>query len=166
MNYILNEGLADTVMVYLIIKKLSTPFKEWPAYDLGLIDDRGNKTKEAISFKERKTWTAFDRFIANLKKILTKFAGPSRFAAVVTSAFLLRDSQKTLLKKNLLLESNTEIELTAIDQLKIKRLMDVLQIETINSENESFVSFLIERNINNVIDKDLNFLKMGEFSDE
>ena len=92
MSVLLNESLADTVMVYLIIKKLSTPFEKWPAYEEGIIDGNGKKIKEPITFKQRKAWTFFDRFIANLKRIMSKFVGKSRFAAIATAAILLKDS--------------------------------------------------------------------------
>lgn len=163
MNYLLNEGLADTVMVYLIIKKLSTPFPEWDAFKLGIIDDKGKKLKDPKSSQERKSWTVFDRFIANIKKILSKFVGPSRFGAIVTAAYLLRDSQIPLLSKNLLTE---DINLTANMQLNIKQLMNETKIETYNSDNEMFLMFMIEKNIEKFMDKDLDFLKMGEFEDE
>lgn len=163
MNYLLNEGLADTVMVYLIIKKLSTPFSEWDAFKLGIIDDKGKKLKDPKSSQERKSWTVFDRFIANIKKILSKFVGPSRFGAIVTAAYLLRDSQIPLLSKNLLTEN---IDLTANMQLNIKQLMNETKIETYNSDNEMFLMFMIEKNIKKFVDKDLDFLKMGEFEDE
>ena len=91
MSVLLNESLADTVIVYLIIKKLSTPFEKWPAYEEGIIDKDGKKIKEPITFKQRKAWTFFDRFIANLKRIMSKFVGKSRFAAIATAAILLKD---------------------------------------------------------------------------
>jgi len=166
MNYLLNEGLADTVMVYLIIKKLSTPFDEWDAYKLGIIDIKGNKLKNPKSSDERKSWNVFNRFIANIKKILSKFVGPSRFGAIVTAAYLLRDSQIPLLKNNLLNENIEDVGLTANTQLKIKQLMNETKIETYDSDNEMFLAFMIEKNLGKFMDKDLDFLKMGEFKDE
>jgi len=163
MKYLITEGLADTVMVYLIIKKLSTPFTEWEAYKKGIIDENGKKIKTPITAEERRAWTVFDRFVANLKKIMSKFVGKSKFAAIATSAYLLRDSQSALFKNNLLTESQEEIDLTANMQLKIKQLMNETKIETYSGDNEMFLLFMIERNIDKFMDKDLDFLKMGEF---
>ena len=166
MKYLITEGLADTVMVYLIIKKLSKPFKEWDAYKEGLIDENGKKLKTAITFKERKAWTVFDRFIANLKKIMSKFVGKSRFAAIATSVYLLKDSQKILVNNNLLMEATEDSELTANLQLKIKKLMNEVQLESCEIDNEMILLFMIEKNLHKFIDKDLDFLKMGEFINE
>jgi len=163
MKCLLDESLADTVMVYLIIKKLSKPFKEWDAYKLGLIDQDGKKQKEAITFTERKAWTVFDRFIANLKKIMSKFVGKSRFAAIATAAFLLKDG-KYLTQKDLILESDIDLDIHT--QLEIKKLMNEVDMDGYYSENEMFMLFMIEKNIHKFIDKDLDFLKMGEFLDE
>ncbi len=165
MSFLIKESLADTVMIYLIIKKLSKPFPEWEAYKLGLIDKDGNKLKTAMSFKERRAWTVFDRFIANLKKIMSKFVGKSRFAAIATSAYMLRDSQTILLDKDLLME-DTNIDLSANTQLKIKQLMNEVNIESMNIDNEMFFAFMVERNLPKMLDKNIDFLKMGEFINE
>ena len=52
MNKSINEARTSTVDLYIVyqfIRRLATPFKEWPAYKTGVIDERGNikkKTKE------------------------------------------------------------------------------------------------------------------------
>ena len=43
--------VADLVLVYQILKRLTTPFDETPAFDLGIIDERGQR----INSKELKT---------------------------------------------------------------------------------------------------------------
>jgi len=164
MSYLIKESLADTVMVYIIIKKLSKPFEEWEAFKIGLIDKDGKKLRTAITFKERKTWTVFDRFIANLKKIMSKFVGKSRFAAIATSAYMLRDSQTILLDKNLLFE-HQDIDMSVNTQLQIKQLMNEVDIESMNLDNEVFFAFMVERNLPKMLDKNIDFLKMGEFED-
>ncbi len=166
MSFLIKESLADTVMVYLIIKKLSKPFPEWEAYKLGLIDADGKKLKTAMSFKERRAWTVFDRFIANLKKIMSKFVGKSRFAAIATAAYMLRDSKTILYTNDLLNESKDELGLTANTQLKIKQLMNDVQIEAVDLKDEVFFTFMVERNMNKMITQNIDFLKMGEFEDE
>ena len=37
--------VADLVLVYQFLKRLTTPFNETPAFDLGIIDERGNRIK-------------------------------------------------------------------------------------------------------------------------
>ena len=36
----MNKNL-DLYIVYQFLKKLSTPFKDWKAFDLGIIDEKG-----------------------------------------------------------------------------------------------------------------------------
>lgn len=147
MSYLLTEKLANTIIIYLIIKKLSTPFSEWDAYELGIIDENGNKLKEPITFKERDAWTVFDRFVANLKRIMSKFVGSSKFAAIATTAFLLKDSKEVvLIKKNLLKE---DISLSARDQMHILNISSFLDLnghhKFINPNNEPEFRFMIEK---------------------
>ena len=145
MSYLLTESLADTVIVYLIIKKLSTPFEEWEAYKEGIIDRNGKKIKEPKTFKERKAWTFFDRFIANLKRIMQKFVGKSRFAAIATAAVLLKDNF-TPIAGPLLTEENAE-ELTSANQLEIKRVLNTLDDlpKLSSSIDDMKLEFYIER---------------------
>lgn len=145
MSYLLTESLADTVIVYLIIKKLAMPFEEWDAYKEGIIDHNGKKIKEPKTFKERKTWTFFDRFIANLKRIMQKFVGKSKFAAIATAVVLLKDSLVPVVG-DLITEENTE-HLTGAKQLDIKRIVDALaELPKLPSDIDDMkLEFYIER---------------------
>jgi hypothetical protein len=143
MAFMITEGIADTVVVYLIIKKLSTPFEEWDAYKMGIIDEKGKKIRSPKGSKERKAWTVFDRFIANLKRIMTKFVGRSRMAALVTAAVLLRDSMTPLLNGNMLTERMDGLSYTAMQQLSVKRLINGSELPSVSipEDNEEIQAF-------------------------
>lgn len=147
MSYLLTESLADTVMVYLIIKKLSTPFEKWDAYKAGIIDKDGKKLKQPITFKERNAWTFFDRFIANLKKIMQKFVGKSKFAAIATAAVMLKDSISPIVGDVLISESQLAEDLTVAKQLQIHRVIQSLgDLPSLPSDvDEVQLEYYIER---------------------
>lgn len=92
MNYILSESLVNTVALYIILKKLMTPFEEWKAFDLGIIDSEGNKIKDPRSAKEIECWDILTKFCWNFKKILSKFMGRSKLVTYLTASYLLKDS--------------------------------------------------------------------------
>ena len=46
----------DTVIVFRILKKLTTPFDKTPAYKLGLIDKKGKKIKNAETDEEKREY--------------------------------------------------------------------------------------------------------------
>lgn len=91
----LSESINDTVVTFLIFKKLTTEFKDWDAYKKGIIDENGNFLKSPVNSKERESWTSFDRFMCNLKKTIQKFTGKSKFASYMTLAYFLKDSYFT-----------------------------------------------------------------------
>jgi len=154
MKYLYTESLANTVVLYLLIKKLQAPFDTWEAFKLGIIDKDGKKIKEPKSFKERESWTMFDKFVANLKKILRKFVGPSRFAAIATAALLLRDSKEIC--NNLILECNS---LDVNTQLKLLNLINSSEIESIDFKNDQEFEFMLNKHINNISEEQIEFLK-------
>ena len=43
--------VVDLFMVYQFIKRLATPFKEWKAHELGIIDERGVLLKSRKNLK-------------------------------------------------------------------------------------------------------------------
>lgn len=119
--YLISEGLADTVIVYLIIKKLAMPFEEWDAFKQGIIDKDGQKLKTPATSAERQSFTAFDRFIWNLKKIMSKFVGKSKMAAYLTAAYMLREGVRGSFNKGLL-DEEFKKDLAELTYTKIKEL--------------------------------------------
>lgn len=86
-------AIFDAVLTYQFIKKLTTPFNKMKAYQLGLIDDKGNFLKDRSEFRvdERNALGLFDVMIINLKKLIAKIpGGASRMGTVAATLFLLR----------------------------------------------------------------------------
>lgn len=64
--------LLKSLAAYQTIKLLSTPFKKWTAYKLGLIDEKGNTLREPETKEEKDSLNLFDRVIKNIKKLIMK----------------------------------------------------------------------------------------------
>ena len=89
--------IADLVLVYQFIKRLTTPFNETPAFDLGIIDERGNriKSKELKTTEEKNAYGYFDRLVFNVKKLLERLpGGKNRLASYGAALFLIKESHK------------------------------------------------------------------------
>ena len=83
----------DAVLTYQFIKKLTMPFKQMPAYEYNLIDDKGNFLKHRSEFRvdERNALGLFDVMVINLKKLIAKIpGGASRLGTVAATLLLLR----------------------------------------------------------------------------
>jgi hypothetical protein len=100
-------GAIDLWMVYSFVRRLVTPFSEWEAYKLGIIDERGNvlkKRKELRRQEERRAFGVFDVLILNLKKLLERLpAGQTRLASYAAALWLIRE-QKAFTPDSLLTE--------------------------------------------------------------
>ena len=86
-------NVADTYMIYQVLKRLTTPFEDTKAFELGLIDKDGKVIKKAKSRDEKKAVTYFDRFIFNLKRLLHKVGLKSKFATYAAALFLLKEER-------------------------------------------------------------------------
>jgi hypothetical protein len=125
---ILTESVFNTVALYMILKKLMTPFAGWDACKLGIIDAKGKKLREPVSSKERDAWDLLTKFVWNFKKIISKFIGPSDFAASFSAAYLLKDSISLFyVEKNMQKINETILnDFTAARQLVIFNLIAAL----------------------------------------
>lgn len=94
----LNENqLVSVAVVYLIIKKLCTPFTEWDAYKLGIIDENGKVLRKRYTLRtreEKNAYTMFDTLMINIKRLLGKLpGGKSRLASYAAALWLISESK-------------------------------------------------------------------------
>lgn len=89
--------IVDLFMVYQFIKRLATPFDKWKAYELGIIDERGNilkKRKDLRLVKERDAFGVFDVMILKLKRLLEKLPyGKTRIASYAAALWLVKEGK-------------------------------------------------------------------------
>lgn len=84
----------DLFMVYQFIKRLAMPFISWKAYELGVIDDRGNIVvkKAHRTPDQKKAFGKFDLMILKLKKLLAKVPGGStKLASYMAALWLIKE---------------------------------------------------------------------------
>tara|TARA_B100000575_G_C22964714_1_gene557184 strand:- start:51 stop:629 length:579 start_codon:yes stop_codon:yes gene_type:complete len=124
MNKSINEARTSTVDLYIVyqfIRRLATPFKEWPAYKTGVIDDRGNikKNKRTRTREEDKSFQTFDLMILKLKKLLEKIpGGRTRLASYAAALFLIREKWEHKTEEQILSEDNADFA----DYIRVFRL--------------------------------------------
>ena len=90
--------VVDLFLVYEFVKRLATPFNEWAAYKLGIIDERGNILKKAADrkmVKERRAFGKFDLLVLKLKKLMeTVPLGQKRLASYAAALYLVKESHE------------------------------------------------------------------------
>jgi hypothetical protein len=87
--------IVDLFLVYQFIRRLATPFKEWEAFKLGIIDERGNilkKRSELRTIRERDAFGVFDTLVLRLKRLLEKLpGGQTRIASYAAALWLIKE---------------------------------------------------------------------------
>lgn len=90
-------NLVDLYLVYRILRQLTTPFDQWPAYKTGVIDAEGNilkKPNDRLTLTDRESLTLFDVLIMNLKKLIMKLPmGKTRIASYAAALFLIKEEK-------------------------------------------------------------------------
>ena len=84
---------VDTVIVFRVLKLLTTPWKEQAAFKEGLIDEKGKRTKKKPSTsKEKDAYTLLHRLIFNLKRIMEMIPfGKTKIASYAAALFLIKE---------------------------------------------------------------------------
>lgn len=104
--------IVDLFMVYQFIRRLATPFNEWKAFDLGIIDEAGQiliKRKD-MTREQRDNWGKFDVLVLKLKRLLEKIpGGKSRLASYAAALWLIKESENR--DADILTEETLENEL-------------------------------------------------------
>lgn len=83
----------DTVIVFRVLKLLTTPWKDQAAFKEGLIDEKGKRTKKKpTTSKEKDAYTLLHRLIFNLKRIMEMIPfGKTRIASYAAALFLIKE---------------------------------------------------------------------------
>lgn len=165
---ILNETVGDTLISYIILKKLVKPFEEWDAYKYGIIDADGKKIRSPKNSIERASWTSLDRMIANIKKLLIKVLGKSKLASYFTAAYLLKDNVAVILNSNQqLFESYIkETEFTYQEQNIIYKAMKNFPIKeyylSYVVEDKKFITLFMkyEKDVENFLNENKEFFEL------
>jgi hypothetical protein len=140
---LMTEGVIGTVTTFMILKRLVTPWKDWDACKLGIIDTEGRKLKDPVTSEERQAWTMFDRLMWKVLRLLRKFIGQSQLMSYFTAAYLIRDSVAPMEKDRLSLLSEG---LTAEKQLKLFNMINEMEAAGVSMQGDdlefSIIKFL------------------------
>ena len=104
-------------------------WKSWPAYKLGIIDEKGNVIKRKRSgIIERSNYTLFHRLLRKLKQLLEKVPGmKGKLGKAVAAYFLFKEGMEKhgadgeLLDEGFIQYVNDNMTLT--ESMQIKTLM-------------------------------------------
>jgi len=86
--------VIDSIIVFRILKKLTTPFDKTDAFKTGVIDKKGNilVKKKDRTRAQKKSLTMLDWLVFNLKRMLAKVPGGStQFGSYVAAVALLKE---------------------------------------------------------------------------
>jgi hypothetical protein len=127
------SSALDAVVGIRILKLLSTPIKKSKAFQLGIIDDQGNKKRNPTS-NERQYYTFLNRFVFKIQYALTKSPNTNakRLLSFAAAMALLREYKEE--------DDSTEI----LSLLELHMLDETVQLQARLLERKmlSFRSFM------------------------
>jgi hypothetical protein len=141
---------VDLFLIYQFIKRLTTPFNEWDAFKLGIIDAKGNvlrKRNTLLTNDEKRAFGAYDLMILNIKKLLERIpGGQSKFSSYAAALFLIKEWNH-FTEDSLLTESVSDSLITdSLDSLFV--LLDksnyIKNEEFVNQKNHPFENYFEE----------------------
>lgn len=86
--------MLDYYLIFRLVRRMSSPFKEWDAYKTGVIDDQGNIIVKAVNRtpNQNRSFDKIDLMSLKLRKLLTKFNFPlNPVSSYAAALWLLRE---------------------------------------------------------------------------
>ena len=113
--------IVDLFMVYQFIRRLATPFVEWDAYELGIIDETGQqliKRKDFTTREQKNSYQIFDIMITKLKRLVEKIpGGKTRLGSYAAALYLIKESAEIELDGITLTEEQLQEKLESYMEL-------------------------------------------------
>lgn len=143
-NNMIKEALHNGITVGLLMRKLSLPFNEWPAYKMGIINENGVQIKKPSALNEKAAYTTNDAYIAKLKRILTEGQ-----IELINNSVYLSNKKEEVTDSKLFTEMYTkEIETKQKLNLIIEQLINVIGESNQNGVNIADIEKMIIESIN------------------
>jgi hypothetical protein len=98
---VLTEGFtipqaAASFLAFKFAMFLKKDFKQWPAYKLGLIDDKGAKIKDPSSSLEKNALNPLMNMVRKIKQIMHKVVPSKAILTTLVALYLLKENKATL----------------------------------------------------------------------
>lgn len=124
--------IVDLFMVYQFLKRLTTPFKNWQAFKLGIIDESGNVLISRKDFRteaQRDAFGIFDQMVLNLKKLIEKVpGGKTKIATYAAALYLIREGiENEDVSETLFEEYITEVEGSGVPSTNTTSIPDTVK---------------------------------------
>ena len=107
--------IVDLFLVYQFNRRLATPFNEWKAYKLGIIDEKGKQLKKRREFttrEEKDSYGIFDIMITKLKRLIEKVpGGKTRLGSYAAALYLIKEHNDIMNQGETLTEEQLESKL-------------------------------------------------------
>jgi len=82
---------SDIVIAYKIIKDIGTDWTEFKAYELGIINDKGEKIRDIEGSEDKAAYNSYWKLIFNLKRIIQRFVGKNKTVHQLVSLLMLKE---------------------------------------------------------------------------
>jgi hypothetical protein len=123
----MSNKVADILLIYQFIKRLTTPFNKTEAYKLGLIDEKGKRLKKAETKEEENAMGYFDRLVFNIKRLLEKVpGGSSRLGSYAAAMWLIKEEHTKEYTEEEIAEGLYEA-MSELDKTTTKKLNELFE---------------------------------------
>ena len=113
---------------------LMKDFKTWKAYEVGLIDDKGNLLKDPTTQEEKRALGSLEDLVRKIKKIMLKIMPSNKYLQFLITAYLLKkESIEFKDYSDALFELSDDLTSNEIDMLN-EYLLDLNRKDYFNAD--------------------------------
>ncbi len=83
---------AGVYLTYKFVKLLKTPFNKWDAYELGLINEKGEKIKDPKTAEEKTAFGTVINLVRKIKRMFGKYIPNEKLLSFLVSIYLMKET--------------------------------------------------------------------------
>ena len=139
--YALVEARAlDYAVVYAIANRFCMPLKKWKAYELGIIDEKGNILRPLKTDADRKAFTPLDNICVRIKRLIPQHLWYLLTFTQIFKGFVTYSTYKTYYESAKSEQDLLKIEEKRLAIMRAKKELDELVKNNPNFTEEEFWS--------------------------
>ena len=140
----MSRTVVDSLVAIRLLRLFSTPYEKHPAYEMGIIDNKGNKIRDPRTAEEQNSYTFLDRLGFKIRRALTTSSNAAARRLLVFASAI------AMLRENNDIEDMSDDEFQVLIDMYSQEENVINEAKILESGNVPFKYFMMGEEVANV----------------
>ena len=140
----MSRTVVDSLVAIRLLRLFSTPYEKHPAFEMGIIDNKGNKIKDPRTSEEQNAYTFLDRLGFKIRRALTTSSNAAARRLLVFASAI------AMIRENNDIENMSDDEFQVLLDMYSQDENVITEAKILEAGNVPFKYFMMGEEIANV----------------